>query len=59
MIADYSIPHEDSSLPRLLCRNVLALAITLGMAAASYRWVEKPFLALKQHFAHILSRPGG
>jgi len=44
---------QETEPPRALRR------LTLGMAAASYRWVEKPFLALKQHFAHILSRPGG
>lgn len=59
LIADSSIPHESSSLGRFFSRTVLAFAITVGFAALSYRWLEMPFLTLKQRFTHILSRPGG
>ena len=59
MIADYSVPNEASSLGRFLFRTVMAFLITVGFAALSYRWLEMPFLTLKQRFTHILSRPGG
>ena len=59
MITDYAIPHETSSLGRYLFRVAAAFAITVGFAAISYRWIETPFLNLKQRFTHILSRPGG
>ena len=36
---------------------VLALVITVLMASASYRWLESPFLRLKQRFTHVRSRP--
>jgi peptidoglycan/LPS O-acetylase OafA/YrhL len=45
-------------LPRLsLGGAALAFAFTVLMAAASYRWLETPFLALKSRFAYIDSRP--
>jgi peptidoglycan/LPS O-acetylase OafA/YrhL len=37
----------------------VALAVTVGLSAASYRWLETPFLQMKQRFTHVLSRPGG
>lgn len=41
----------------LALRPVLALAITIALAAASYAFLEKPFLRLKKRFTHVSSRP--
>jgi peptidoglycan/LPS O-acetylase OafA/YrhL len=38
-------------------QSCLGLAITIAIAAASYRWLETSFLRLKDRFAHVLSRP--
>ena len=57
MISDYTVHHQTSSLGRYLFRNAVALAITITFAAISYRWLETPFLTLKQRFSHVLSRP--
>jgi peptidoglycan/LPS O-acetylase OafA/YrhL len=35
----------------------LSLAFTVALAAVSYRWLEKPFLKLKERFARVRSRP--
>jgi len=35
----------------------LGLSLTVLMAALSYRFFESPFLALKERFAHVQSRP--
>ena len=35
----------------------LALAMTVGTAAASYEWFEKPFLKLKSRFQYVRSMP--
>ena len=59
MISDYAVQHQDSSLGRYLFRNAVGFAITIAFAAVSYRWLESPFLTLKQRFSHVLSRPGG
>jgi peptidoglycan/LPS O-acetylase OafA/YrhL len=59
MITDYTIRHQDTNLPHYLFRNAVALALTVAFASVSYRWVEMPFLSLKQRFTHIVSRPGG
>ena len=42
---------------QLLGTKALALVMTVILAFASYRWVESPFLRLKDHFATVLSRP--
>ena len=59
LIADYIVPHEGSNFGRFLLRTAAAFAVTVGFASLSYRWLEMPFLTLKQRFTHILSRPGG
>lgn len=35
----------------------LSLAITIGISSASYAVLERPFLKLKNKFAHVTSRP--
>jgi peptidoglycan/LPS O-acetylase OafA/YrhL len=42
---------------QLLATKALGLAMTVVLAFASYRWLESPFLRLKDHFATVLSRP--
>jgi peptidoglycan/LPS O-acetylase OafA/YrhL len=59
MVSDYAVPHADSGLSRYLVRDAIALSLTIVFAATSFRWLEKPFLGVKQRFTHVLSRPGG
>ena len=59
LISDYVVPNQTASLARYTLRVVVALAVTVTMSAISYRWLETPFLRLKQRFTHVLSRPGG
>jgi peptidoglycan/LPS O-acetylase OafA/YrhL len=41
---------------RVLMQSGISLAITVALAAASYHWLESPFLRLKERFAHVQSR---
>jgi peptidoglycan/LPS O-acetylase OafA/YrhL len=41
----------------LLATKALGLVMTVILAFASYRWIESPFLRLKDRFATVLSRP--
>jgi len=59
LVSDYAVHDQTASLLRYSLRVVVALAATIAMAAVSYRWLETPFLSLKQRFTHVLSRPGG
>lgn len=59
MLSDYIVPGADASLGRYMLRALIALLTTVTCAAASFRWLETPFLNLKQRFAHVLARPGG
>ena len=59
LISDYTVHDETANLFRYALRVLVALAATIAMAAVSYRWLETPFLGLKQRFTHVLSRPGG
>lgn len=56
MTSDYTVQHQDSSLGRYLFRNAVALAVTIVLASLSYRWLEAPFLTLKQRFSKVPSR---
>jgi peptidoglycan/LPS O-acetylase OafA/YrhL len=47
-------PHRLST---PLLRASVGLPITIGLAAISYRYLEAPFLRLKERFTHIQSRP--
>lgn len=57
----FHILRESSTLYQTLTGrleiDVLGLAITIVGAAVSYRWLESPFLRLKERFAYVRSRP--
>jgi peptidoglycan/LPS O-acetylase OafA/YrhL len=59
LISNYVVQDQTANLFRYSLRAGVALALTIAMAAVSYRWLETPFLSLKQRFTHVLSRPGG
>ena len=42
---------------RVIGQSLVGLTLTVVLAAASYRWLESPFLRLKERFAHVQSRP--
>src|SRR5579859_4286589 len=46
-----------STPPGVMGQSLVGLALTVALAAASYRWLESPFLRLKERFAHVQSRP--
>jgi peptidoglycan/LPS O-acetylase OafA/YrhL len=42
---------------QLLAVKGLGFVMTVILALVSYRWIESPFLRLKDKFATVLSRP--
>jgi peptidoglycan/LPS O-acetylase OafA/YrhL len=49
--------HFGHAITELAEYGLLALSLTLVMAVLSYRFIETPFLRLKDHFAVVHSRP--
>jgi len=41
----------------VLAQSCVGLVLTILLAAASYRWLESPFLKLKERFAYVQTRP--
>jgi peptidoglycan/LPS O-acetylase OafA/YrhL len=58
MITDFTIHHQDSSFGRYLFREAAAFATTIVLASLSYRFLETPFLGLKQRFRRVPSGTG-
>src|ERR1700722_6349671 len=48
--------HSPSGV-KLLATKAVGLIVTILLGFASYRWIESPFLRLKDHFATPPSRP--
>jgi peptidoglycan/LPS O-acetylase OafA/YrhL len=42
---------------RYLGYAALGLLLTIALSSISYRWLESPFLRLKDRFAVVQSRP--
>jgi peptidoglycan/LPS O-acetylase OafA/YrhL len=56
--ADAVFPPFGVSVWSWLAHALLALVLTVAMAASSYRWLERPFLRLKEsRFTRVSSRP--
>jgi peptidoglycan/LPS O-acetylase OafA/YrhL len=49
--------HGRSLIAVKMMVPLAALAFTIGLAAASYRWLETPFLRLRKRFTIVASRP--
>ena len=52
----FEVPSTRAPLARVT-RAAAALLATIILAAASYHFFERPFLRLKENFAHVKSRP--
>jgi len=52
----FEVPSMHTPFARS-AKAVAALIATVATAAASYHFLEKPFLRLKEQFAHVQSRP--
>jgi peptidoglycan/LPS O-acetylase OafA/YrhL len=57
LLLHMSFDQGATPLRLVALKDLLALALTILMAAVSYRWLEKPFLKLKHRFEVIKSRP--
>jgi len=56
VLSNWMVPVHQAFV-QLALRPALALGLTILLASSSYSLLEKPFLRLKQRFAHVVSRP--
>jgi peptidoglycan/LPS O-acetylase OafA/YrhL len=60
LIGSWLFPDHDTSARQWAARIAVGLVATTALAAASYQWLEMPFLRLKQRrFTVVASRPEG
>ncbi len=59
MISDYTVHNQTASLARYALRVGVAFTLTIILASLSFRFLETPFLNIKQRYTHVQSRPGG
>jgi peptidoglycan/LPS O-acetylase OafA/YrhL len=52
-----NVAVKPEGMLRLTIWIALGLGITIALAALSYRYLETPFLRMKERFAHVSSRP--
>ncbi len=57
LVINYLATSAEGSLFRFILHWLVMLAVTVALALASYRWMEKPFLRLKERFSFVHSRP--
>jgi peptidoglycan/LPS O-acetylase OafA/YrhL len=58
-LADVIGAHTSFGARFVKGQGLLGFLLTVVMAMISYHALEKPFLRIKERFAHVLSRPGG
>jgi peptidoglycan/LPS O-acetylase OafA/YrhL len=58
-LADVIGAHASLGALSVKGQGLLGFFLTVVMAMISYHALEKPFLRMKERFAHVLSRPGG
>jgi len=58
-LADVIGAHASFGSRLVKGQGLLGFLLTLAMAMISYHALEKPFLRMKERFAHVPSRPGG
>ena len=54
---DFAFAFVFAALLIPLVALAVALLLTIALAAASYHWLETPFLSLKKRFTYVKSRP--
>ena len=57
LLVGLALGGKAGTLARFLVYWFGGLTLTIVLASASYRWLESPFLRLKEKFATVKSRP--
>jgi peptidoglycan/LPS O-acetylase OafA/YrhL len=57
LVSGDAFPRYAEERPAWVLHLLVGLGLTVLLAAGSYRWIEQPFLRLKQRFTIVRSRP--